>query len=324
MGRNRKQRKDLPSRVYFKHGSYYFVDTKNKWHPLGKNFQEAIVKYAEINAKPSPLRTIGQIIDRYIKDIIPTKAPRTQQDNIREIILLRKVFGHMRPDEVTPQDVYAYMDARPPIRANREKALFSHIFTKAIRWGAADTNPCRFVARNPEKPRVRYINDDEFLAVYGMAPIMIQVAMKLALLTGLRQRDILDLQVRNWTKDGLMVTTNKTGKVLLFERTPELIEAINAAKSMREGFTSLYLICTEKGQPYSSSGFKSIWGRVMKKAIEDKNIERFQWRDIRAKTGSEHETGDILGHQDPRIRERHYRRLPTKVRPIAPKILDKS
>ena len=38
MGRVRQSRKDLPQRVYHKHGAYYFVDNHNKWHPLGKDY----------------------------------------------------------------------------------------------------------------------------------------------------------------------------------------------------------------------------------------------------------------------------------------------
>jgi len=322
MGRRRKIRHDLPARMYFKHSAYYFVDKTSVWHPLGKDYQVALIKYADLNTRPFPLTTMGQIMDRYLTDIIPTKAPRTQLDNLIEIGLLKSVFGHMPPDDIEPQDIYAYMDTRPPVRANREKSLLSHVFTKAIRWGATTTNPCRLVQANPEKPRDRYVTDEEFMIVYNLASPFMKIAMGLALVTGLRQRDILDLRRQDCTDEGLMVKSQKTGKVLLFEWTPLLEKFVQEAKSLRGDISGIHLICTRQGQKYSSSGFQSIWRRLIDKAVKDKGIESYQWRDIRGKTGSDHVTGEILGHQDTRVRERHYRRKPTQVTPISPKILD--
>jgi hypothetical protein len=43
------------------------------------------------------------------------------------------------------------------VRDNREKALLSHCFTKAMVQGWVDANPCRGVHRNSERPRERMI-----------------------------------------------------------------------------------------------------------------------------------------------------------------------
>ena len=47
-----------------------------------------------------------------------------------------------------------------PVRANREKALFSHIFNKAREWGyTAAPNPCAGVKGFTERGRDAYIED---------------------------------------------------------------------------------------------------------------------------------------------------------------------
>jgi hypothetical protein len=38
--------------------------------------------------------------------------------------------------------------------------------------------------------------------------------------------------------------------------------------------------------------------------------ERFQFRELRTKTGSESEDDNLLGHEDPRTLRRHYKRKP--------------
>ena len=61
------------------------------------------------------------------------------------------------------------------------------------------------------------MTDREFLAVYDAASPVIQNAMMLALLTGLRQGDLLKLRLQDLTPDGLEVEASKTGKRLLFK-----------------------------------------------------------------------------------------------------------
>ena len=67
----------------------------------------------------------------------------------------------------------------------------------------------------------------------------LQYYLKLKLMTGLRQVDLLLLTVRNITPEGLLVTQHKTkdtsGKTTLYEWTPELTKSNQPAK----GYTAL-------------------------------------------------------------------------------------
>lgn len=316
MGRRRKHRKDLPERVYHRHGTYYFVDAAGKWHRLAKTFQDAMVAYAGLNSTRGPLATLGKIMDKYQAEILPTKALRTQRGYLADMRPLRAAFGQMRPEDLTPPDIYAYMDQRPRVSANREKALLSTVYSYAIRWGAAKDNPCRNVKRNTEKARDRYVTDAEFFAVYDMAPPIIRAAMMLATITGLRLSDLLGLRLSDWSDDGLTCRTGKTGKALMFERTPSLEEAVKAARAVERRAASIYLLASRDGQKYTASGFSAIWQRVIRKAKEEGVIEeRFQFRDLRAKSGSDHPDGSHLGHASKSTLQRHYRRRPERVMP---------
>ena len=92
-------------------------------------------------------RLVSVIARRYVREVFPTKAVATRRDNDRELVHLLRVFGHMPIDAIAPMHIREYLDIRgqtAKVRANREKALFSHMFNKAREWGYTNAiNPCK-------------------------------------------------------------------------------------------------------------------------------------------------------------------------------------
>lgn len=148
---------------------YYYEDSTSKERPLGTDLDIARIKWAELQAKekPTDLRIMRSIFDRYVRDVIPGKAPRTQKDNLMELKQLRKVFDDAPIDALTPAMIAQYRDARKAkVRANREIATLSHVFNMAREWGlTASQNPCQGVRKNKETPRDYYANDVVWAAV---------------------------------------------------------------------------------------------------------------------------------------------------------------
>jgi hypothetical protein len=80
--------------------------------------------------------------------------------------------------------ILAYGASRP-FYANREKALFSHIFNKAREWGFTTArNPCRGVKGFKETGPSHYVTDEDFDRVRANAHCTVVDAMDIALLTG--------------------------------------------------------------------------------------------------------------------------------------------
>lgn len=68
-------------------------------------------------------------------------------------------------------------------------------------------------ARLPRnKPRDRYVTNEEFLQVRSIAQPNVALAMDLALEAGMRQADILNLKKSNRTVDGISYIPSKTGR----------------------------------------------------------------------------------------------------------------
>ena len=322
MPKKRTTDKDLPERMYRKHGAFYFVDRSGKWVRLGANKADAIMNYGKMLQDIKTVRsvTMQQLFDRYEREVIPNKAPRTQQDNLEQLKKLRFAFNEMHPADIKPLHIYAYMDERgkvAKVRANREKALLSNVFSFAIRWGIVEVNPCQQVKGFTEKPRDRYVTDAEFWAVHDCGSKLIQIAMRLAWITGLRQGDILGLTYQDITDQGLMVLTAKTGKRLLFEWTPDLRGAIDDAKGLPRKVRGMHLLCTGSGGRYTRTGFASMWKRTVQKAMDKGTLtESFTFHDLRAKAGSDSQDDHLLGHADQRMLNRVYKRKPEHVTPV--------
>jgi integrase len=224
----------------------------------------------------------------------------------------------MPPKTLKPEHVYTYMDKRPDIAGNRDKATLSDIMSYCVRWGAVDRNLIREVKRNTETPRDRYVEDAELEAFKEYAGPMIRPYLALRMLTGLRQGQILNLMRSDWDGERLKVPGVKAGRTVIYEGD-ELAEAVNGLLVTNNGKTarSMYMLSSRNGTRYTSDGFRSIWQRRMKKYTAEEGAEWFRENDLRAKVASD--SSDLstastrLGHQSEATTKRVYRRKPATV-----------
>lgn len=326
----------LRARKRWKTGKvFYYYDTgrkPNREIPLGSDYALALKKWAEfeIDAKPrhNDIITFRYVAERYIKEVVPHKALSTQRDNMRELEWLYKFFDNPPAplNQIKPIHIRQYLDWRQAkSRANREKALISHIWNKAREWGYTELpNPCAGVKGNKETGRKEiYIEDEIFDRVYQVASAPLQDAMALAYLTGQRPSDVLKMRETDIIDNCIEVTQDKTGKKLRISIEGELeslMQRILKRKSQHV-IRSLYLIVNENGERLSKSTLRSQFDIARAKAGINKTD--FQFRDLRAKAGTDKaESSDIwqaqkqLGHSDVTITHRYVRaRKGDKVKP---------
>ncbi len=331
--------KRYPKRWIFNHGAFYYVVPHHErehfggktWYLLGHTESEAYLEWSKIVNDDRNYRTMTQLIDRYMVEIAPSKATKTYKSNQAQSQKLRAFFGQMSPNAVKPKNIYQYLDirAKTPVAANREIALLSHIFTKAIRWGVVEINPCtgKKIEKHKETPRDRYVTDDEFAKFFDeYASEFLQTYLRVKYLVGQRKSDVLRIKLSDISKEGIAFQSGKTGKKIIVTITPELSEAIELAKAIKRKVGTLYLFATRTGQPYikedgSTSGFNSVWQRRMKQWCDDGN-SRFTEHDIRAKTASDtnaEHANQLMQHRSKEFTEKVYRRKTETVVPISRK-----
>ncbi len=325
MSPKRGKENKLPHRVTMKHGAYFYLKpiikngkSTTEWIHLGKTEKEMHLKLADL--KDEGVGLMGAIFARYEQTILVKKAKNTQESQINQLGRLKKAFGHMRPSDIRPHHIAQYHDIvgeTAPYQANRELALITHVLKYAVRWGYIDDNPAREIQRFPEHARTRHVFHKDFLAVARRAPLWIRILMHLAYLSGQRRIDLLSLQRNQLSEKGIYIQQSKTGKKLDISWSPRLriVVSYALAKLPPKGISSVYVICDAQGQCRKDAAFTTAWTRLMNQCIAEGIIdEKFQFRDIRAKAGTDSD-GKHLGHQSEKTLNRHYKRLPERVKP---------
>jgi integrase len=224
-------------------------------------------------------------------------------------------------DDIEPINIRQYMDWRgktAKIRANREKALLSHIWNFARESGITNKpNPCAGIKGFKEAGRDVYIEDDIYKAVWVAAEEPLRDALDLAYLTGQRPADTLKLSRADIKDEAISIVQNKTGKKLRIAIEGDLAALIRRISSRK--VMGLKLINTKQGYPMSASALRGAFDRARTTAILKHpelaaDIRKFQFRDLRAKAGTDKEESsgmgaaqDQLGHSTPTMTAHYVR-----------------
>ena len=303
--------------------------------PLGSDLDEARVKWAQLERTkvPAVTRTVGDLLRRYTRDILPGKAPKTQSENVKQIRQLLNAFEDAPLQAITPHVIAQYRDARSAkVRANREISLLSHAFNLAREWGLTDQeNPCRGVRRNKETPRDNYVTDEVWQSVYEQAPADLQRIMLLAYLTGQRQADVRGMR---WSdvRDGFLHVDQDKTKHKLRIRLATLDGQPTQLGDLLDSLPrdTPYLVPTEQGRPITVAALRWRFEPARERAAQGAEgrhdldlaaaIRRFQFRDIRPKAASEiadlSQASNLLGHTSEGITRRVYVRVGKVVDPV--------
>ena len=330
----------LPKRWRHYHGAYFYAVPKGLEHlwdgkrqfRLGDNLTEAYRVWASRLELHSDARTIGELLERYTIEILPTKAAKTQATYLPSIKSLTAVFGKMPISALEPMDVYKYRDKRGKtsrVQANHDIGVLSTVYTTAVEWGLCRHNPIiGNVKKLPVKPRDRYVEDWEVEEALTVASPFIRRYVRIKILTGLRKTDLLSVKFEHLEADGIHVvpakTKNTSRKHLIIEWTEELRNAVDDARKASK--SSIWLFSTREGKSYvneagTPSGFNSVWQRFMAKVLAKTKVKiRFTEHDLRAKTGSDVDdigkAQSLLAHADPATTRRIYRRKAERVKPL--------
>jgi integrase len=341
------ENKGLPARWVLHHGAYYYrvpVGLESQWDGkkkflLGHSLPEAYKCYAAKVDNVGTIRKIGQMLDRYLLEVVPAKAPATQQGNLIQIKRLRAVLGELPVLPFPPRLVYKYVTERThKVAAHREIDTLSHCYTKMVEWGEIDRHPFKGEVRlEGEEPRDRYVEDWEIIECLALpckpksGAAVAQAYIGVKLLTGMSRGDLLRLSpAKHFKEDGIHVTRHKTakstGKRTIYEWSDALRMAVDKALAARPVDISPFLFCNDRGEGYmneetgSPPGWKSLWQRFFVRVIaETKVTQHFTEHDLRAKVASDAESlqhaMDLLSHADSRTTKRIYRRKATSVKP---------
>lgn len=356
MARKRNpENRGLPARWRRYHGAYFYQvppGLERQWggkkqFRLGTSLAAAYKVWSEHVDADQKVTLVAQLAERYALEVMPQKKPATQVSDRKRLPRVVRFFGQAtvqpNPRGVKPKHVYQYVSdcLHRLTAARREIELLSHMFTMAVQWGEIDKHPfkgqVRFDRQLTPKPTRRYVEDWEVIEALSLAPrrahgsvLMCQAYIRLKLLTGLRQTDLLLLEPsKHFTATGIDLTAHKTedtsGVRQLYEWTPQLRAAVDMALAARPLDIARWLFCTKAGGCYVNGDtvvttFARIWNNFMHRAFKETKLTvRFKERALRSKVASDAETLEraqaLLGHADARLTKQVYVLKPTPMQP---------
>ncbi len=341
---------------------HYYLDTGGKPRreiPLGSDYVLAVQKWAELTASQRPagaVYTFADVAHEYRAKVLPTKAPRTRSDNAKELDWLLKFFSDPPAplDKIEPVHVRQYLDwrvadarktaaekakARPAsggkpaaipatfgqVRANREKALFSHMWNFAREQGYTSApNPCAGIRGYKETGRDVVISDATLARIEQHAAKPLQFAIRLANLTGQRPADVLRMSESHIVDGVLHIRQGKTAAKLRIEITGALRDLIDDIRAYKAQFKirALPLLISESGQPLTKHMLRDRFDAARAAAGIPK--AEFQFRDLRAtaatavdEAAGTRQAQALLGHTTEGMTAHYIRhKAGKKVRPV--------
>lgn len=307
MGRKRTAQTHLPRHMMMRSGCYYYVmrvDGKQRWAALGKDYSEALRQWAGLEGVTGkPVLTVADAIAHYLDDRATKLSAKTLTDYRAQAETLGKVFGTMRLGDVTQAHVYTYLKKRGNVAGNRERDLLRAVYTFAANIGYKGDNPAKGMrVRNTEKPRKRYVTDEEMAKLVLAAQPRFGLLIQFLYLTGMRIGDAIALPLTAAGDDGIRWEEGKTRKPRWVEWSDELRAVWKAAAGNRIGAQALFL---GRRGPYTLSGVESTWTRVRARS----GVINATLHDLRRKAGSDLplvRAQELLGHTDARVTKRHY------------------
>lgn len=232
--------------------------------------------------------TLGNLLQRYLKEVTPTKRGAVQEGN-----RIKQLLGHplaLRPlSTLRASDFASYRNERlENHRANTvrlELALLSHLYTIAIReWSLPLEHELKKVSRPKADPgRERRLQPGELARLLaaikqqdGSAGPALTACIELALETGMRAGELLSLE---WYQVDLAsavlyldMTKNGTSRLVPLSEKAEQVLA-NLPRNGRRVFPNFY----------DTSGLD----RVFKRACNVAGIEGLHFHDLRHESASQ-------------------------------------
>jgi integrase len=255
--------------------------------------------------------TVGEMVDRYIRDVLPTKHPKDQAQQKSQLLRWKAELGHALLADITPASIVSNRDKllsettqqgrqRAPATVARYMAVLSHAFTTAVNeWGWLEDSPMRKV-KKPSLPRgrVRYLSDDERSALMDACRdspnALLYPAVALALSTGMRLGEIMGLywrepkrppEYRAWgvvdmTKGRITLHMTKNGERRVVPLVGHALDQLRELAKVRRLDTDL--IFAGKTNPSEPEDIRKSWEAALLKA----EIEDFRFHDLRHSAAS--------------------------------------
>ena len=326
-------------------GTWKAMVRKQGWPAVTKTFrlkrdaedwargtEDEMVRGVHIRRTEPERLTLNRALDRYLREVTPTKRASTQEAEHKKARALRALLGNYSLAAITPDVVAHYRDARlkvvskstgrsiQPATVRLELALLGHLFTVASReWRLGlSTNPVTMIRRpSPGLGRNRRLTGDEERRLLEVCDAhsnpMFGWIVRLALTTGMRQGEIISLRADQVDLDRRVarLTMTKNGSARTVPLSTPAVAVLRNALTCPLRHESPLIFPGEPGRdgvrrPYT---FNRTWTIALRAA----GIEGLRFHDLRHEAVSrlvergltDQEVSAISGHRSMQMLKRY-------------------
>lgn len=306
--------------------------TKRDAEDWSRRTEDEMVRGVYIQRSGSERLTLENALQRYLREVSPTKKPTTQKAEATKAQQLIQHLGKYSLAALSSEVIANYRDTRLGSLTNRgqptsnntvrlELALLSHLFTVAIQeWGLGLTfNPVLNIRKpSPGEGRNRRLMADEekrlMAAVGKHSNPMLGWIVQIALATGMRASEIAGLRRSQVDIQKRIVrlsdTKNDSARTVPLTKLATEIFRAALANPVRPIDCDLVFFGEPgrdgKRRPYA---FTKIWGAIKKKA----GVPDFRFHDLRHEAVSrlvegglsDQEVSAISGHKSMQMLKRY-------------------
>jgi integrase len=300
--------------------------TKRDAEDWSRGVEDEMVRGIYIRRSNAERLSVADALDRYQREVSPTKKASTQDREKGRFDTLRAFFGAYSLAAVTPELVARFRDARleEGLASNTVRldlALLGHLYVTAIReWGVGLTyNPVQLIRKpSPGAARDRRLTTDEESrlrqAVAEHSNPMLRWIVTIAIETGMRLSEIVTL-----TRDQVDVrrrvvrlSETKNGSPRTVPLTVAAAEAMRAALAnpIRPIDTDLVFF----GEPGRDGRRRPyVFNRTWQRIVKQLGIIDFRFHDLRHEAVSrfveaglsDQEVAAISGHKSMQMLKRY-------------------
>lgn len=270
---------------------------------------------------PAKQKTVAEMIDRYIENVLPTKGISSQINQKLHLTWWKEKIGDLRLSELSRSIVIEKRDELAVATFRRHSktkkyspatvdryvdALSSALTTAVYDWEWMNVHPLRGfqVKFNKDNARTRYLTNGEQVALWeacqqGFNPIIHDIIL-LAITTGMRKSEVRNLKWEHVKLENgwLYADATKNGEKRHVPLGAEGIAMLKRRHAKRDSENPWVFPSAKKEQPFD---FDTLFDKVVAKA----GLEDFHFHDLRHTAASYLAMGGasllelqkILGHK---------------------------
>ncbi|MCP4283842.1 MAG: site-specific integrase [Gammaproteobacteria bacterium] len=300
--------------------------TKRDAQDWARGTEDEMVRGVYLKRVPSESTTIDAALDRYLKEVTPTKRPSTQQGEKARAKRVKERLGRYTLASLSPDIAADFRDERraegkSDSTVRLELALLGHLYTVAIKeWGLGLAyNPVTSIRRPPPAAgRKRRLSGSEprrmLKACNAHSNPMLGWVVRIALYSAMRQGEILSLTREQVDLNRRIVrlseTKNGSERTVPLARRAARVFAQALAHPIRPADTNL-IFYGEPGRDGKRRPYRinKVWSNALSRA----GITNLHFHDLRHEAISrlverglsDQEVAAISGHRSMQMLKRY-------------------